>query len=531
MEKVLKLDNTDDMASVRGRISAAFPPRPLSDEAGIDRPQKSRLLIIIPLKNKTFQSLVTMKLLARQAKAKALDLAIVSGHPSVRDFAKEAGVKAFGSVLLAKQAGWVPHPEPAPVPEVVTPPPPPAKPRVKAKKYKVVEGSGRVGVLQQVGALVGLVLLAFVLVFSAIALLSEATVTITPVAQPVEADLIVKADPDVSAVDFSSLVFPARIQQVELAMSGSIDTIETQLAPVGKASGTIVLINRTEEPQIIPISTTISTSAGEPVEFMTVQTTTIPAGVGATTSTLTVAVEPGPGGNVRAGQINLIDPRYSIFARVTNEREFGGGTMEATKQVVEADKVRLQEHLQEIIRQEGLAQLEASLGEQEFVSLDSLQVIVLDVSYEEFSGDFSDTFSGEMQAVVRGTVVGGYNANRLALAALQAQVPAGFELDAEGLHFGAGEVLAVEGQVVTFRIHADGIVVPAIDQNEIAEAIAWLPVGEAQALLDQSYDLATVPGIELRPDWTIDWVGRLPLMPLRIKVVINDAVDLMAEGG
>jgi hypothetical protein len=42
----------------------------------------------------------------------------------VRDFAKEAGVKAFGSVLLAKQAGWVPHTEPAPVPEVVAPPPP-----------------------------------------------------------------------------------------------------------------------------------------------------------------------------------------------------------------------------------------------------------------------------------------------------------------------------------------------------------------------------------------------------------------------
>lgn len=205
--------------------------------------------------------------------------------------------------------------------------------------------------------------------------------------------------------------------------------------------------------------------------------------------------------------------------------------MEAARQVVEADKVRLQEHLQQEVLTEGLAQLEALLGEQEFVPLDSLQVIVLDVSYEEFSGDFSDTFSGEMQAVVRGTVVGGYNANRLALAALQAQVPDGFELDVEGLHFGAGEVLEVQERLVTFRIHADGMAVPAIDHEEIAEDIAWLPIGEAQAWLDQSYDLATVPGIELSPDWAVQWLGRLPLIPLRINVIINDAVDLMADGG
>jgi hypothetical protein len=199
--------------------------------------------------------------------------------------------------------------------------------------------------------------------------------------------------------------------------------------------------------------------------------------------------------------------------------------------VVQDDKERLQAHLNQKIQQEGYRLLEESLGEQEFVPPETLQVIVLDVTYNEFAGDVSDTFSGEMQAVVRGTVVGGYNANRLALAALEAQVPPGYVLDIEGLHFGAGEILDVRDRVVTFRVVADGRVTPQIDPQKVAGAVTWLSVGEAQARLAQQYDLAAVPGVELQPDWARQWVGRLPFIPLRIDVVINDAVTLMADGG
>lgn len=205
--------------------------------------------------------------------------------------------------------------------------------------------------------------------------------------------------------------------------------------------------------------------------------------------------------------------------------------MEPTRVVVQADKERLQAHLRQKIQQEGLRQLEEALAEQEFIPPETLEVIVLDVTYKEFAGDLSDTFGGEMQAVVRGTVVGGYNANRLALAALEAQVPPGFELDIEGLHFAAGEVLDVRERKVTFRVFADGQANPVIDSHRVAQQIAWLPVGEAQTRLGQKYELAAVPGVELRPDWAVEWLGRMPFMPLRIKVVINEAVTLMAEGG
>ncbi len=534
MKHIVELENNDDMASIRGRINVALSSTTANGQ------EKSRLLLLVPRQNRALQSLVNMKLLARIAQTRAVDIALVSNQPAVRDYAREVGIKAFGTLNGAKRKGWVP-PEAVVTPPAETTPPaiveakekqpapkPPPKPK---KKYKVVEGSGRVGFLQQFGALLALIILAPILVLAAFTLLPEATVTMTPVAREVETEMVVRADPNVDRVDFDTLTFPARPAQVELDLLGQIETVETDLAPVGLATGPVTFINRTEEFQIIPISTTVTTSAGEPVQFFTVQTATIPAGIGATTSTLVIAAEPGPRGNVRPGQINRFDdPFYSLLARVVNEGELAGGTMEAAKIVVEADKERLREHLQELVRQEGLARLEASLAEQEFIPADSLQVIVLDLSYGEFSGDFSDRFTGEMQAVVRGTVVGGYNANRLALAALQAQVPPGYALDVEGLQFGAGEVIEVAEQVVTFRIFANGRAVPEINAEDVAEDVAWLSVGEAQSLLAQQYDLATVPGVELSPDWLVEWLGRLPYLPLRIDVQVNDAVTFVAEG-
>lgn len=553
MEQIIKLENSDDITAIRSRIDFALTNLVREAAQAGDKAGPARLLLIVPNKNMALRNLVNMKLLARAVKARAVEMAIVSPNPTVRDYAREAGVKAFGSVWRAKWAGWIKKQTPVASPQETLPPPVTGLPadlsaastalpqkerrRVQKKKYQVVTGSNRPGLFklaaQQLGILALIAILALILVAGAIALLPKATVTLTPVAQPVQAELITKADPQVKSVDFAELKFPARVDQVELSLFGEIETVDTELAPTGFATGRVVFINRTEQAQTIPVSVTLSTSAGQPVEFTTAETATIPVGVGATsTPTLVIANEPGPRGNVSVGQINRFEnPQYSLIARVINEEPFTGGRLEPARIVEQDDKPRLDAYLRQLVQQEGLRQLQERLGEQEFIPPQSVQVIVLDVKYREFSGDFSDTFGGEMQAVVRATVVGGYNANRLALAALQAQVPPGYELDLEGLNFGAGEMLDFQDGVVTFRVFASGKAVPVIDPHAVADDIAWLSIGEAQALLTQQHKLATVPGVELEPAWLVDWIGRLPFSPLRINVVVNDAVTLVASDG
>jgi len=545
IEKVLALDESDDITAIRSRIEFALPkitPQVVQGANGVER---AKLLIVVPSQNKALNSLVNMKLLARQFSYRAVELAIVTSHPTIRDYAKEAGLKTFSSLKSAKRAGWVTDENVVTPPSETMPPPirtqaqpagSPQRTRVKKKQFKVVEGDEKrhptIRIAQWIGRLALVLVLAVALVLGALLLLPQATVTVTPIAQPVETELIVKADPEVDGVNFQELTFPARIDQVELAISDEIETVKTELAPTGRATGRVVFINRTEDSFFLPYSTTVSTSAGEPVEFRTLQTVTVPSGIGSTSSPVSViAMETGPRGNVAPTQINRVaDGAYSLLARVVNEQATGGGSMEPARIVEESDKERLQAFLRQRIQQEGLEQLKASLSEQEFIPPETVEVIVLDVKYREFSGDFSDTFGGEMQAVVRATVIGGYNANRLALAALDAQIPPGFELDLDGLKFGAGEVLNVDGQTATFKIFASGKAVPNINDREIAKDVVGMSIGEAQSLLEQQYPLATVPGVDLRPSWLVDWLGRLPFSSLRINVVINDAVTFVADG-
>lgn len=558
MEQILKLEDNDDITSIRSRIDFVLPTLTRQAVQHTGSAERPRLLLLVPRKNSALKNLVNMKLLARTVQSRTVDVAIVSGNPTIRDFAKEAGLKVFGSQGSARRAGWITRHTPVAAPDDSLPPVLPApvavpqteaaaepsprkkertvRQRVKPKKYVVVEGDQRPGRLkylaQQAGMLILIVVLAFALVVGFIGLLPRASVTITPLAQPVRAELTVKADPNVESVDFANLTFPARTAQVELSLSDEIATVETELAPVEKAAGQVVFINRTEDEQTIPISTTVATSAGTPVEFITVQTATLPAETGATTTTQVIAVEPGPRGNVSAGQINrFFEPAFDRLARVVNENATSGGALAPAKIITENDKPRLDAYLRQVVQQKGLEQIQASLGEQEFVPPESVQVIVLDKKYRDFSGDFSDTFGGQMQAVVRATVIGGYNANRLALAALEAQVPPGYELNIEGLEFGAGEIYDITDGVVTFRIFASGQAEPVLDGRQIAERVAWQPVGQAQQILSEQYTLATVPGIELQPDWLAEWLGRLPFSPLRIGVTINEPVSPVANEG
>jgi len=133
-------------------------------------------------------------------------------------------------------------------------------------------------------------------------------------------------------------------------------------------------------------------------------------------------------------------------------------------------------------------------------------------------GEVTDLLSLEMRAVVRGTAIGGQNANQLALAALQAQVPPHYRLDARSLEFVAGEVVGVENRVVSFRVRAAGVAVAQIDAHQVASDVRGLPIGEAQRTLRQRLALAGEPIVVVEPDW----LGRLPWFPFRIVVNVSE---------
>jgi len=518
MEQIIQLAPDDDITAIRNRLEWA---------------EARRILMIVPRQNKTLRSVVHQKVLARTADMLNIELALVTQDLRTRDAAKQAGTKTFAAEWIARRRGFVGKIAEKPAPEKTTAPqlqlvetPPPPRVRIKNKKLVVVVGSGRVGCFQQLIALILAGMLGLALVLVLLALSPTATVTLVPQVDVITATVTLSADPaaELTDPDRANNAIPAQAVQVEISRFAEVDTVKREDAPVDFATGTVVIFNRTQDEQIVPISTTLRTSSGVPIEFITTQTATVPAGTGATTETTIIALEEGPRGNVPSGQINRFrNPSLGLLARVINEAPTTGGTVRDAGVVTDDDKTRVRSKLRQLIQQAGYELMTAELDTQEFIPPETLQVIELDLTYNQFSGDVSETLGAEMRAVVRGTAVADYDANQLAYFALLDEVPLDKTLLPKGLRFSAGGIQEVQDRAVTFPVIAEGIVVSDIDEDAVKEAITFLPTGEAQAWLSENLPIVSVPGVDVTPAW----LGRLPLFPARISVDVVDVSPLI----
>ncbi len=518
MEQIIQLAPDDDITSIRTRLEWT---------------DARRVLMIVPRQNKALRSLVHQKVLARTADTLNIELALVTQDGKTRDAAKQAGIKTFAAEWIARRKKFIRQEVEKSPPEATTPPqlkvittPPPRRVRIQDKKLVLVIGSGRVGCLQQLIALALAGVLALALTALVLILAPGAKVTLIPKVDVISTSIMLTANPDgsVTDIDPENNLIPAEPIQVELTLSTTVRTIDTEKAPTDFATGRVVIFNRTQDEQIVPISTTLRTSSGVPIEFITTQTATIPAGTGATTSTTIIAVEPGPRGNVLAGQINhFANPSLGLLVRVINDQPTGGGSVREAGVVTDEDKDRVRSKLRQLIQQKGYEQMQAELDAQEYIPPESLQVIELDLTYDKFSGDVSDTLGAEMHAVVRGTVVADYNANRLAYLALLNEVPPGKTLLPKGLRFTAGGIQAVTDRAVTFPVTAEGLVVSEIDIKRVKDAIVFKPIGEAQQWLSDNLPIVGVPGVDVEPNW----LGRLPALASRIEVEVKDVSPLI----
>lgn len=518
MEQIIHLSPDDDLTAIKTHLEWA---------------DARRVLMVVPRRNKTLRSEVTQKVLARSADTLNIDLAFATQDIATRAAAKRAGIQVFATEWIARRRGFIGAESvksaarvPQPQLQVIKTPdtPPPKRMRIKNKRLVVVVGSGKVGFLQQFIALILAGVMALALIVLVLALSPAATVNLIPKVEVISTEVTLYADPNVDAIDTENNIIPARPVQIELTLFTEINTIDTEYAAADFATGRVVIFNRTQDEQIIPISTTLKTSSGVPIKFITTLTATVPAGTGATTSTTVIALKPGPIGNVTSGQINrFVNPSLGLLVRVINDVPTSGGSLRESGVVTNDDKDRVRSKLRQLIQQKGYDDMRAELDPQEYIPPETLQVIELDLTYNKFAGDVSDTFGAEMHAVVRGTVVADYDANQLAYSALLDKVPPGKTLLPKGLRFSAGGIQAVTDRAVTFPVMADGLVVSRVDANLVKEAIIFKPIGSAQAWLSEHLPIVSVPGIDVEPNW----LGRLPVFPFRITVNVEDVSPLI----
>lgn len=505
MQQVIYLDVGDDLSAIRHLLEGA---------------QARRVLLVIPKGSYALRDKLNVRVLKRYADELAVDVALVSRDSRTRQVAKEEGVSVVSSVRSGKRGRWRSKP----------PRRSPAEQAAAVRVAALRSGRGDVGygdaAIVWAGRILGVLLfvglLAVILALGAL-VVPEARITLVPYRQPVETTLQLRADPEVEKASLAELTIPARIVEVEVADTGAIATVSKRDAPDAPATGSVIFINQTTEPiQILP-GAVIRTSTGTTVRFRTVTTATLLSSIGATAEAEIEALQPGPAGNVAAATINEVETSaLRGKVRVINEQPTQGGGVKQVGVVTRADMDRLKAQLLQELQRQAFFELQAQLGEQEFLPPESLTIEIMSEVFDQFLDSEADVLNLQMRIVASGTAVDGANANLLAYDSLNSRIPATYELRSEEVAFERSEQVQMDGRSVLFEVQASAQLVADVDRRAVRAAVAGLPADEAIQALEDEFALDAPPAVEVQPDWIKrwQWLDRVPFSSFRIQVVV-----------
>jgi hypothetical protein len=479
MTQVVHLEVDDDITTVQARLKRA---------------KASRVLLVVPPGCQAFHSLLDLKLLQRYAESLALEVALVTRSTKTRVLARQVGFSVFISERRGRKAKWRQ---------------PKTTPRWKR----------RLSWGERVFAALVFVLALSVLLASAFLIVPSAEVTLAPASEAINATLQVQADPELERINYETGQIPARVVKAQIEGTAQIPVTGTKDAPDEPARGTVLFVNKINQPVTVPKGTIVATSTGSTIRFTTVEEVTVPGIVGGTVGAEVVAVDPGPSGNVRANLINMIEGPLSLQVGVTNPEPMQGGSVKQVGMVTTADRERLKVILLQQLQQGVYAQLSEQLRQGEFLPAESVTVDhIVTETYDKFVEEEADVLTLEMEVVFRGTAIEEERANVLIRAALEAEVPEGLALVDQSVQYQRGEITDVEDGKVSFIMRAFGSMMAQIDVRAIKEAIRGKPLDWAEDYLTQNLRLKEAPIIKVTPTWP----GRMPWLGFRINVSIQE---------
>lgn len=495
MEQIIYLDATDDLPMIRDRLEWA---------------QARRVLLVLPKRYEPLRSPVGLRLLLRHAAATGVEIALVTRDRITIELARERGIAVFSSVERGQRARRLTQAEP----DEVAPGP------ARRLGHSLRPGSrpqpeGGTGRWRQLGVV--LVLVAVVgIMLAGVALLvfPSADVLLRLPVLDVSETIAIRADLDVEEADAATSAIPARELRVEIKGDAQTNVTTQRDVPDAKATGEIVFTNKTDLEVTLPPGVVVATSTGVTVRFQTVETATVPAGVGEKATAKIEALEPGLGGNVRAFVINRIEGLASLQVSAVNENPTSGGSLKSVLVVGNEDKARVRSLLLQRLQQEAQTKLKEQLLEQELLLPETVVIIPTSEVYDKFVDEPAEEIGLHMMAVVKGLAISGKDANKLALDALEAQVPEGMALIPKTLRFQPGEVKEFQDGRVIFMMTASGSASPVVDEREIVQEIRGKPVAWAEQYLGEHLDLDSEPVVELHNGW----LGRLPILSMRIRI-------------
>ncbi len=510
--ELIQLSTSDDAASVKDRL-AFFRGR--------------SVLLIWPETGTTLTRRLDLVLIQREAKRLAIRLALVTHDPDVRRFAAELNISTFETVGASARGKWRRgqtrtfinrnhRPEDEPEPDDLMPLA--SRVRVESKDTplaQIVRWSARALLLILLG---GLTLTMIYL------LIPGAAVSFSLRQETLTVSAAVTADPRLAAINIERGEIPAVTLQIEVEERGSLPTSGTRQVGSSLARGAVVFINKTERSIEIPADLVITSSIMSDIFFRTLQSASLPGGLGLQVEVPVEALPntPGERGNVEAGALDRIVGILADQVDVRNIAPISGGISSAVRAVAQEDRDSLLAMLRQQLQTRAYTEMLPRLSASQFIILETIGIVEERSDWTVFDyavGEVTNTLTLTMRAVVEAVVVDETGAQQVAFSRLAGQVPPGWvirkiEYDRSGI------VNVDETGRIFFTMNASALVQAQIDTGRLREQLAGRSIGEAEIYLRQQVEIDASSSIDVRV--SPDWFGQMPLLPIRISVQVSD---------
>jgi hypothetical protein len=457
MSTLLIADEQDDVFTIRARLTAS---------------RNETFALVIPPENEALGREVTMRLLHRYAEGLGVPVAVISESPPVRRAATAAGFDAFGTVdeFEAEQAAG-------------------SRDRgAESGTLRLV--SAVVSWLLLVGLLVGLAAAGYVLV-------PTATVTLTPRTETVSgiAEIAIDSAPGALAAD--SAVAHGRPVEMQIEVEERAPTTgfggkET------KATGAVILANRSAQPLTVPKGTIVSTSRG--VRFQTDGEVVLAGGVGRVAAVPVSAVQAGEAGSVASRQIGEVEGLLRPLVSVTNDEPTSGGS-QISSMPTDRDQESLLASALERARAESAAALRKMLTGRDVLVNDTVRVRVVESSFDRQPGEPAAEVAVRLVARATALIVDGTELDRAARGVWTPPPRAGYDPVPDSARVRSLESAVQTGRGAVAQVRVESIIVARIDETRAVAAARWRTAREAEAELARGFELARRPVVAFDQPW------------------------------
>lgn len=501
----IQLEAGEDVASVRDRLSFI---------------RGQRVLLIWPEAGTALQRKLDLVLVQREARRRALQIALVTHDPQVISGATDLGISTFETIGASERGRWQRprakvftqrhhRPEDAPEPD-----------DLMAVASRVRRAGRRLPPLTKLAlrlAILG-VLLAAVggLVY---VVLPGAVVQIALAQTEISVTADITANPAAAAVDLETATIPATTLRASVVTTGSISTSGLQELEDVVAGGAVVFTNQTETPVTVPAGTVVSTSAGTPILFRTLEEVIVPGGTGERADANIEAMTAGEAGNVDGGLINTVVGPLDNLVTVRNLAPTVGGLRSTIATVTAADRSRLLGIVRGELQSLAFTEMQTQLSETQFIIIETIRIAEERNDWTTFShntGDIADVLSLTMRAEVEAIAVDDRFGRQITLARLSSQIPRGYSIIPDSFIYSRGAITTGEAGQIIISATGSASISQQVNTSRLRERLAGLSLPDALDLLRLEVDMqpGSQPAIIVSPDW----YGAVPLLPIRIEI-------------